>query len=154
MRLWPLVFATVFVWKFFHLRPHGIYLIPGLAFTLMLIRFHAVEAERGGDRSSDDEASWRSTAIEACGLTSYPMYLFHAPLMMFVGSLIMRGDLISDWRITWALLVALGLGTGVPLGWLVERPLMEWRGAMLRRLKQAEMRGVPSRPSFSAGSRT
>jgi peptidoglycan/LPS O-acetylase OafA/YrhL len=133
-RFWPLVLGAVFVWSYFQFTPHGVYLLSGWAFTLMLLQFH-----EGATASPRPEtAAWRRGVIETFGLTSYPMYLFHAPLMMFAGSLMMRWGVVTDWRATWLLLVALGLGTGVLLGWFLERPIMNWRSSMLKRVKERD----------------
>ncbi len=73
--------------------------------------------------------------MRTLGLASYPLYLFHGPLLMLAGSWIMRTNAITDWRITWALLSVLGLTSGVLLGWFLERPVMNWRSALLKRMK-------------------
>ena len=73
---------------------------------------------------------------ESVGLTSYPMYLFHGPVMMLVGSWIMRTGVVTDWRLTWALLVAVGLTVGAAGAWLLERPVMGWRAGFLSQMKQ------------------
>jgi hypothetical protein len=54
---------------------------------------------------------------------------------MLVGSAIVRWRLISDWRLTWAVLAAAGIASGIGLGFVAERPMLAWRGELLRRLK-------------------
>ena len=133
---WPGVFASALLWKYMHLPPQGIYLIPGVAFSLMMLRFMDLEQQRreaeanGPPTGIVSEA--RVRAIEALGLASYPMYLFHGPLMMLVGSLLLRWNLALDWRTTWGILVASGLLSGFALGWWVERPFMAWRSGWLK----------------------
>jgi peptidoglycan/LPS O-acetylase OafA/YrhL len=143
-RAWPLLYVGVIAWKFAHLPPHGLYLISGLAFAMMLLGFHA-EA-RDAEPPPAPTQGPRAWLVETLGLTSYPMYLFHGPLMMLAGSCVMRWGLIGDWRITWAVLVALGLGSGVVLGRFVEAPVMAWRAACLRRLKTRHTASRPARP--------
>jgi len=53
------------------------------------------------------------------------------------------GWIAADWRVTWLILSAVGIGSGLALGFLAERPLMTWRAAMLKRLKTAD-RAEPS----------
>jgi peptidoglycan/LPS O-acetylase OafA/YrhL len=96
----------------------------------MLVRFVVTdpptppdEARRGTPR-----------VVEMLGLASYPTYLFHGPLLMLVGSAILRWRLVTDWRVTWAILVLVGLSSGIALGYLAERPIMRWRAALLRRI--------------------
>ena len=88
------------------------------------------------------------------GLTSYPMYLFHGPLMMLTGSWIMRSGIVADWRITWAVLTGVGLACGVVGAWLLERPVMAWRAGYLKRLREASGAAVGRRPAVAAVGRT
>jgi peptidoglycan/LPS O-acetylase OafA/YrhL len=73
--------------------------------------------------------------VEMLGLASYPTYLFHGPLLLLVGSAILRWKLVSDWRLTWLILVSVGISTGIALGYLAERPIMNRRAAFLSRLR-------------------
>ncbi len=131
-RFWPAGIPVVMIWQFFHLTPHGLYSISGMTFALMMIRFHdGVDVVR-----PRVESSWRKSFAESVGLTSYPMYLFHGPVMMLVGSWIMRTGVVTDWRLTWALLVAVGLTVGAAGAWLLERPVMGWRAGFLSQMKQ------------------
>jgi peptidoglycan/LPS O-acetylase OafA/YrhL len=146
-RCWPAGIAAVMLWKFFHQTPHGFYLISGLTFTLLMIRFHIDDDPEARVRRSD----FRAKLAAGLGLTSYPMYLFHGPLMMLTGSWIMRSGVVTDWRITWFILTAVGLTCGVLGAWLLERPVMAWRAAFLRRLREAS---VGRRPAVSAIGQT
>lgn len=143
-RAWPAVLAAAFAWKIFRLPSPGISLmISGLAFALMLLSFldgPAAEPPVGAGR-------WRSGVVTTLGLSSYPMYLFHGPLLMLVGSWVMRTGAVADWRATWLLLVAVGWVSGAALGWLLERPTMAWRAAILRRSTEGPPRGAPDRPT-------
>ena len=140
-RLWPAVLAVVIAWKTALLPPHGLYLMSGLAFSLMLLHLIASSP----DQVPAGAGRWRTGLVSTLGLASYPTYLFHGPLLMLVGSWLIRWGGISDWRLTFALLLTVGLAAGPPLGWLLERPVMGWRAAMLRRWKESGSRGVPAR---------
>lgn len=142
--VWPVVLAVAIVWKTLNLTPHGLYLISGLAFTLMLLRMIAKSPEK----APANAGRLRTEGIALMGLASYPLYLFHGPVQMLVGSWLMRVSFVADWRMTWAIMVAAGLVSGTALGWYLERPVMAWRAATLRRLreKSAGARTVPGRP--------
>lgn len=133
--LWPLVLAlAIALWYARAIHIQILYLILGAAFTLMLMRFAAVDPP--GARTPDRGA--RSALIRAVGLASYPTYLFHGPLLMWLGSLMIRSGYVGhDWRLTWGVLTAVGITTGLILGRAAERPLMAWRAGLLRRLKDA-----------------
>jgi peptidoglycan/LPS O-acetylase OafA/YrhL len=149
-RCWPAGIAAVMLWKFFHMTPHGFYFISGLAFTLLMIRFHIdadPDVQPGRSRT-------RAKLAAGLGLTSYPMYLFHAPLMMLVGSWIMRSGAVADWRVTWVLLTAVGLTCGALGAWLLERPVMAWRAGYLKRLRESNGSAVGRRPAVAAIGRT
>jgi peptidoglycan/LPS O-acetylase OafA/YrhL len=142
-RLWPAVLAIVIAWKTALLPLHGFYLMSGVAFSLMLLHLIATspaEVPEGVSRR-------RTLVVTTLGLASYPVYLFHGPILMLVGSLLMRWGVITDWRVTSLVLLSVGLSLGPPLGWLVERPVMAWRAATLRRWKGTVSRGVPGRPA-------
>ena len=101
----------------------------------MMLRFMDLERRRRESTSglkTRTISEARVKSIEALGLTSYPMYLFHGPFMMFVGSLLLRSHLAIDSRLTWAILVASGLLSGLALGWWLERPFMAWRSGWLK----------------------
>jgi peptidoglycan/LPS O-acetylase OafA/YrhL len=149
-RTWPLLVAAVMGWSYAGLPPQGLYLISGAAFTLMLLGFlDAPEALTSGD-----VPRWRVRVVETLGLMSYPMYLFHGPLMVLVGSWIVRWRLTDDWRVTFVVLTVVGLAAGVALGWLVEKPLMTRRAAWLKRRKAGVGGAVPARtPALGGVSR-
>ena len=149
-RCWPLGLPVVMAWQVLRLTPHGLYVISGLTFTLMMIQFHdGHDPERA--RGSTSALTKFATAV---GLTSYPMYLFHGPLMMLVGSWIMRSNVISDWRLTWVLLVVVGLVVGAAGAWLLERPVMVWRADLLARLKRDRSAASSATSSVPIGAAT
>jgi len=147
-RSWPVVLAAAVAYRIAHLPPQGVYLISGSAFALMLLSFLGA----GPVAAPADSGRLRGRVVATLGLSSYPAYLFHGPLLMLVGSWVMRSGAVADWRATWALLVGVGLVSGALMGWFLERPVMAWRAAMLRRWKEGEPRGVASsRPAVVPG---
>jgi peptidoglycan/LPS O-acetylase OafA/YrhL len=79
--------------------------------------------------------AWAVTTSEILGQWSSPTYLFHGPFLMLISSVIVRWDLITDWRITWAILFLTGTSSGVALGYLLERPILGWRKSFLQRFE-------------------
>ena len=142
---WPLVLLlAVGLWYGRAVHMQVLYLVLGVAFTMMLARFVAVEP---GDPRPVDRGR-AGAAIRALGLASYPTYVFHGPFIMWLASALTRaGWLAGDWRLTWAILSAVGIGSGLVLGYVAERPLMAWRAGMLRRLKAAERPAAAPAPS-------
>jgi peptidoglycan/LPS O-acetylase OafA/YrhL len=130
-RAWPLAIACgIAMWYSRHVHLQFVSLVLGAAFALMLIRFVSTDDDR--PREAGRRRASRFAA--GLGLASYPMYLFHGPLLMLIGSALMRRGSVADWRITWLILVLAGVCSGVVMGYLVERPIMRWRAAFLRRL--------------------
>ncbi len=141
-RSWPLVLAaSVGLQCTDRVRIEFVLMGSGLAFALMLIRFLGADRAAAGPSRSGSLAP-RTTAIIAClGLASYPTYLFHGPIMMAVGSIMIRSALVLDWRWTWIVLASSGIASGIIGGYLVEGPIMTWRAGLLRRLKSAAATG-------------
>jgi peptidoglycan/LPS O-acetylase OafA/YrhL len=141
---WPAVVAAgILVRCSMAVHIQVVYLVLGVGFTLMLVRFLAVDRPARGPAPDRGAAG---AVIRGLGLASYPTYLFHGPIIMLAGAAVARAGLLIDWRLTWAALTAAGIGTGVVLGYLAERPIMEWRAGYLKRLRAAEGRvpaGVP-----------
>ena len=140
---WPVAFGSAVALRADGRCPlQAIYLVLGIAFALMILRFQAVAArEAAGPRPAPSRFS---KVAEVMGLASYPTYLFHGPVMLLLATANARWGLISDWRATWSVLVGSGIGVGVALGWVAERPIMAWRADLLGRLKG------PSRPRPAA----
>jgi peptidoglycan/LPS O-acetylase OafA/YrhL len=133
--LWiPVLLAAIALWYSQRVHLQVVYLVLGAAFSLMLIRFLAADHHAG---AKADRGRW-GALIRLLGLSSYPTYLFHGPIVMLTGSAIMRWRLVDDWRITCAILAAVGISSGVVLGHVAERPLMAWRAGYLRRLMQSD----------------
>lgn len=134
-RAWlPILAATMAARYAGWLPIQGLYLISGGAFALMLIRFldrRAACDVPAGSAPAERVAAW-------IGLSSYPTYLFHGPILVFLGSIQLRDrPPISGGFLTWVVLTLVGIAVGVVLGFVAERPLMEWRTRMLRRLKSS-----------------
>jgi peptidoglycan/LPS O-acetylase OafA/YrhL len=133
-RSWPLVLMLAMaMWYSRKVHIQVVYLALGAAFTLMLIRFVTTD---GTASARGDRGRW-GAVIGMLGLASYPTYLFHGPIVMLTGAAIMRWRLVEDWRVTWAILAAVGISSGIVLGYLAERPIMAWRAGFLKRLKGA-----------------
>ena len=150
---WPLVLILAMaMWYSQGIHLQVVYLVLGVAFTLMLMRFVVTEP-RGAKPMDRGRAG---ALIRLLGLASYPTYLFHGPIVMLTGSLILRWNLVSDWRLTWMILTSVGIGSGILLGHFAERPIMAWRAGYLKRLRQSRpgtgaWRGGPAsrRPAVS-----
>jgi peptidoglycan/LPS O-acetylase OafA/YrhL len=137
---WPVAFAAaVAMWASRRVPLEAVYMLSGLAFSLMLLRFLCVD--RPVRRES--EPRWIAATAKALGLSSFPMYLFHGPVLLFVGAELFRWNVIAGWRVAWAVLVAAGAISGVLLGFFVEAPIMAWRSHLLRRLKEPETGFLP-----------
>ncbi|MDG3007596.1 acyltransferase family protein [Paludisphaera mucosa] len=141
---WPLVLLlAVGLWYSHAVHIQVLYLVLGAAFTMMLARFVALDRS---DAPAPDRGRV-GAAIRALGLASYPTYLFHGPFIMWLGSLMTRtGWMSGDWRVTWIFLSVAGIGSGLILGFVAERPLMAWRAGMLKRLKAAERPATTTAP--------
>ena len=122
-----------------------VYITLGFAFTLMLIQF-VVSGQPSNPQTSQGRLDG---LIELFGLASYPTYLFHGPIVMLVGSAILRWHLINDWRLTWVILTTTGIGTGLLLGNFAERPIMRWRTGYLKQLKTSG--AMMSGPAYARG---
>jgi peptidoglycan/LPS O-acetylase OafA/YrhL len=130
-RCWPLLLGSaIALWYSQRVHLQVVYVVLGAAFALMLVHFVASD-----DASAPGDGSRRAAprGVELLGLASYPTYVFHGPLLMLVGSAILRWGLLTDWRATWAALVLVGLSSGLALGYLAERPILRWRAGFLRR---------------------
>lgn len=130
-RTWPVFLVAAISLRYLDRVPQLAYLLSGFAFTLMMVHFlGAGEPER-----TTSEPSWVAKRVQELGLSSYPMYLFHGPIILLVGALLPRLGLLLDWRLSWAIVSLSGIIAGWVLGLLVERPIMTWRAGVLRRLR-------------------
>jgi peptidoglycan/LPS O-acetylase OafA/YrhL len=143
-RTWPLILAASVALRCTdRVGIEFVLMGSGLAFTLMLIRFLGADRERGGRVEAASLGPRTRTIVAGLGLASYPTYLFHGPVMMAVGSTMIRTAFMLDWRWTWVVLASSGTASGIVGGYLVEAPIMTWRAGLLRRLKStAETGGI------------
>lgn len=131
---WPLALAAgMALWYRQLLHIQFVCLVVGAAFALMLIHFLSTEPANPRDRAGGPT----HRLVEMLGLSSYPMYLFHGPLVMLIGSSVLRWRWTDDWRITWIVLFAAGVTSGLALGQLAEKPIMRWRNRWLGRATPA-----------------
>jgi peptidoglycan/LPS O-acetylase OafA/YrhL len=135
-RSWlPLLAAIVVLRCLDRLPPQLLYLSSGVAFTLLLVRILGKDV----GAPPRTERTWAERAAGWLGLASYPTYLFHGPLIILVASAIARGDLvIRNVVAVWFVLAGSAIACGFALGFLAERPIMEWRSRLLKRLRTAD----------------
>jgi len=132
-RFWTLILAlTMGLWFSQLISLEVAYLSSGVAFTLMLVRFLAQDADRGPAQRS--RPAQFTTLI---GLASYPTYLFHAQILLIMGSAILRWNPSVPWWLVWLGTTAITITLGMALGHLVEQPIMAWRAGLLKRLEAA-----------------
>jgi peptidoglycan/LPS O-acetylase OafA/YrhL len=132
-RLWPLALATsMAMWYDGRVQQRNVYLTSGLAFTLMLIHFSI--QERAGGRSAS-RAPRPYTAF--LGLVSYPVYLFHGPVLLAFGAVVEWSGAAAPLWLLYPAGTVIGIGCCLPLGRLAERPLLAWRAGVLKRLRTA-----------------
>jgi peptidoglycan/LPS O-acetylase OafA/YrhL len=138
---WPMILLLgMAIWFFQCVHIQVLFLVLAAAFSLMLVRFLTIEDATSPSR----DRRWITTTTEILGQSSYPTYLFHGPLLMLVASAILRWNLVDDWRITWTILFVVGVSSGVALGYLIEKPILEWRKSLLRRFDSPRSSAVAS----------
>jgi peptidoglycan/LPS O-acetylase OafA/YrhL len=133
---WPAVLGlTMGLWCFQQIPLDVVYIGAGVAFTLMLLQFLIVDAKRN-DPPEERPRSQQSLA-GVLGLCSYPTYLFHGPILALTGWVIVSTKPDLDWRLTWAVSATIAIASGIALGYLVEKPALAWRAAMLKRVNRS-----------------
>jgi peptidoglycan/LPS O-acetylase OafA/YrhL len=129
-RLWPLMLAPSLVLLCLDSPKRYVCLTSGLAFTMMLIHFTIQEQAAGRPAS---RASRPMPAF--LGLVSYPVYLFHGPVLLAFGAAVhWSGAAVPFWLLYPAGTV-IGVGCCLPLGRLAERPILAWRAGVMKRLR-------------------
>ncbi|APW61671.1 acyltransferase family protein [Paludisphaera borealis] len=135
-RLWPLAVAASMAMRCDGRIPQrNIYLAAGVAFTLMLIHFMIQDQAAGRPAS---RAPRPYTAFLA--LVSYPVYLFHGPVLLAFGAAVEWTDAAAPLWLLYPAGTVIGVGCCLPLGRLAERPLLAWRAGVLKRLNSAPAR--------------
>jgi peptidoglycan/LPS O-acetylase OafA/YrhL len=138
-RFWMVVLASaIAMWSSQRVHLQVVYVVLGVGFALMLVRFLFAEEASAPRR----ERHSTPPVVQMLGLASYPTYLFHGPLLMLVASAILRWNLVSDWRLTCLILVLVGLSSGIALGYFLESPIMRWRAAFLKRMSSARSSAI------------
>jgi len=131
---WPLVFAlSMAIWCAQSVHQEFVFMTSGLAFTLMLIHF-IIQEHDAPPASPRPARRW----VELLGLSSYPMYLFHGPVLLLVGAVVKETGAVIPWWLFWPAATLFTIVCCLPLGVVLERPLMNWRAGVLRRLKTAK----------------
>ncbi|OJW20774.1 MAG: hypothetical protein BGO49_04165, partial [Planctomycetales bacterium 71-10] len=118
-RIWPAVLALdmgLFVARAVH--QEVVFVLAGAAFALMMARFVAVDAARGGPSAPP------RALPTALGMASYPMYLFHGPLLVAFGTAANALGVAAPWWAIWPAASALAIAACLPLGRLLEAPVM------------------------------
>ena len=144
-RAWPLALGlSIGMWCCQRVHQEFVFLCAGGAFTLMLIHFIGQEA-RDHDHAPNKPRRALRRFIAFLGLTSYPTYLFHGPLLLAFGGFLQDSGVSTPWWGVWPAASVFAIACSAPLAFLVERPLMAWRAGFLKRLKSAP----DTRPSDS-----
>ena len=156
-RFWPVIFLGAVGLNVWDRCPDQVlYLVLGVAFALMMVRFLARAYEQSLFGNDAGLTPSRKRLAEVVGLASYPTYLFHAPILLTLVSVLAWSGQNVPWWATWMVLVSTGIGVGTVLGWTVERPLMTRRAAFLKRWKnrQTKPSAVPAgrHPALSQGA--
>lgn len=147
-RLWPaMLLATMLAYGSHRFHQEFIFVSAGITFALMMVRFIDLEQKR-----TDAAAGGRATRWfpEALGLASYPVYLFHGPILLMFGAAVKYLGASPTWWAAWFLSAATATALCMPMGGLLERPTLAWRAGVLRRLSAAPAK--PARPATALGA--
>jgi peptidoglycan/LPS O-acetylase OafA/YrhL len=145
-RAWPLALAlSIGMWCSQHVHQEFVFLCAGGSFTLKIVHFIGQDAL---ERDRDPNAPRREPRRHAVflGLTSYPTYLFHGPLLLAFGALLQESRIATPWWWVWPAASAFAIVGSAPLAFLVERPLMTWRAGFLKGLKAETAPRAARRP--------
>jgi peptidoglycan/LPS O-acetylase OafA/YrhL len=130
---WPLVLGlAVVMWYSQVTRQRNIYLTSGFAFTLLIIRFRIQELAAGPMPKRRPRPY-----TETLGLVSYPIYLFHGPILEAVGAAFNAAGVQPAWWVLWPAATLASVGVGWIVAVLIERPFIAWRAGLLERMKRS-----------------
>ncbi len=148
-RFWPLGLVSAVLMSGSGQFPmQFVYLVVGGSLTIMLLQFHAEDFEQPTERR---KPAWFVSTSKVLGLASYPTYLFHGPILLLIATAISHWGLVESWWVTWLILVGSGVGAGLALGWLAERPIMAWRADFLKRLGENPASSSVAKPGKILG---
>lgn len=148
-RAWPvLLLAAIAVHASGWVRPGIVFVGCGPVFALMLVRF--LDGSRDVDRKLREGSPTVAALCRWMGLSSYPTYLFHGPILILIGTAINRWSLTENRGLIWLVSSVIAVACGVALGFLVEQPIMAWRAGILAR-RRGRGAGVRStRPGWQS----
>jgi peptidoglycan/LPS O-acetylase OafA/YrhL len=145
-RTWPIWLISAMAMLFSQrVRMEAVFMTAGAAFALLLVRFLAIDAAGATSRTPRLTRGLRRIS-GGLGLSSYPTYLFHGPILMLLGSLILRVAPGASWWSIWASTTVVAILAGIALGYLAEQPLMRWRAGLLARLRTSSPGSAASAP--------
>ncbi|WP_337176021.1 acyltransferase [Paludisphaera sp.] len=141
-RFWPAALAaTMATYASQRIHQEFIYLGAGATFALMMLRFVDLELRRGGAGGVDPSPRRLPRLL---GLSSYPVYLFHGPILILLGTGVRALGWSPAWWVAWLAAATTTVALCFPLGTLLEAPLLAWRAGVLRRLKPARPAPTPA----------
>ncbi|AMV35800.1 acyltransferase family protein [Planctomyces sp. SH-PL62] len=145
-RAWPAaVLLSMAMWTSRRVHQEFVYVAAGVAFALMLVRF--INQDREARASGSPPPSGTRRLPEELGLISYPTYLFHGPLLLAFGTAIRAGGVTAPWWAIWPAAALFAIGCCLPLGRLLEAPIMAWRVDVMRRLRSRPVAPAAAAPA-------
>jgi peptidoglycan/LPS O-acetylase OafA/YrhL len=128
-RIWPALLALdMGLFAAGAVHQEVVFVLAGAAFALMMVRFASVEAALVGRPAAPPRA-----LPTALGMVSYPMYLFHGPLLLAFGTIANAAGIVAPWWAIWPAAASLAIAACLPLGRLLEAPVMAWRSGLMKR---------------------
>jgi len=141
-RAWPAALAATMA---LHISRRSyqefVFVAAGVSFAMMLVHFVVRDGEARASGSPPPDAP-RRLPVEL-GLASYPIYLFHGPLLIAFGTAVGASGPAPPWWAVWPSAALFALGGCLPLGRLLERPLLAWRSGVMERVAARERGRTP-----------